>query len=86
MERKYKTSHQGIAAYLITQGYEIERTEQGENKEGKPRTNMEFNIDQATGRQMGDAFFDGGVHGNLKEFHDASFKVRDALFKARAGR
>ncbi len=56
MDRKYRTSHQGIAAYLLTKGYEVERTEPGTTKAGKPCVNIEFNVDQATGRQMGDSF------------------------------
>lgn len=86
MDRKYRTSHQGIAAYLVTQGYEILRTENGQNKEGKPRVTIEFDLDQATGKEMGDAFFNGQVHGDLKAFHDAGYTVRDEIFKARGRR
>lgn len=83
MDRKYRTSHQGIAAYLVMQGYEILRMEEGTNKQGRRTTYIEFDVDQATGRQMGDAFFDGNVNGNLKQFCDAQAKVRKQLYEAR---
>jgi len=83
MDRKYKTSHQGIAAYLLTKGYDILRTEQGTNKGGKACTFIEFDVDQTTGRQLGDAFFEGRVNGDLKQFHDACFTIRNTVYDAR---
>ena len=84
MERKYRTTHQGIAAYLVMQGYEILRVEPGTNpKTGRPNVTIEFDTDYETGRQMGDAFYNGQVNGNLKEFNDAQFKVREKLREVR---
>lgn len=83
MERKYKTSHQGIAAYLFLKGFEILRTEMGKSKTGKPCVFMEFNCDQTTGRQMGDTFFDGEAIGNLKEYNEATFQIRQIVYEAR---
>lgn len=86
MERKYSTTHKGIAAYLLTQGYEIERVTTGTNpKTGKPNCKIEFNTDQETGRSMGDAFFDGHVNGDLKAFYDKLNEVGHEMWKARGG-
>ncbi len=86
MDRKYSTTHKGIAAYLLTKGYEIERTTLGTNpKTQRPNCRIEFNVDQQTGREMGDAFFEGNVHGDLKEFHDKLNEVGHAIYKARGG-
>lgn len=82
MQRKYRTSHLGIAAYLVTKGYQIVRFERGQNRSGYECTYMEFDIDQYGGKQMGDAFFDGGVHGNLKEFYEALGNVRKQRMEA----
>lgn len=83
MERKYRTTHRGIAAYLITQGYNIVRLQPGTNKVGRQVTYIEFDVDPTTGRQMGDTFFDGNVSGNLRQFYDAQGKVRQELYQAR---
>lgn len=87
MDRKYSTTHKGIAAYLLTQGYEIERVTPGTNpKTGRPNCKIEFNTDQDTGRSMGDAFFDGNVHGDLKQFYDKLSEVGNQIWKAKGGR
>lgn len=83
MERKYRTSHQGIAAYLIMQGREILRLENGKNKQNRPTVYFEFDVDQQTGRDMGDAFFEGAANGNLKQFYDALMQVRQKVYEAR---
>lgn len=87
MERKYRTTHRGIAAYLLTKGYQILRATPGVNpKNNRPNVTVEFDIEQQTGRDMGDAFFDGGVHGNLKDFYDKLQEVGDVIYKAKGGR
>lgn len=87
MDRKYSTTHKGIAAYLLTKGYEIERVTPGTNpKNGRPNCKIEFNVDQDTGRSMGDSFFEGGVHGDLKEFYDKLSVVGNEIWKAKGGR
>ncbi len=84
MERKYNTTHKGIAAYILTKGYEIERVTPGTNpKTGRPNCKIEFNVDQQSGREMGDAFFDGNVHGDLKAFYDKLNEVGHEIYKAR---
>jgi hypothetical protein len=85
MERKFRTSHRGIAAYLITKGYEIIRGEKGTNKSGRESIYLEFDIDPTSGREMGDAFFNGGLHGNLKEFYDAQYKVNKSVYETKNG-
>lgn len=83
MDRQYETSNQGIAAYMITQGYEMTSAKNATNKNGKACVKIEFNIDAAEGRRLGDAFFDGEAVGNLKEFHDASFAVRQKVWETK---
>lgn len=80
MQRKYRTSHQGIAAYILSQGHETERLEQGTTKAGKPTTFIEFDMDAQSGREMGDAFFNGQVHGNLKAFYDCLMVVKQRIW------
>jgi hypothetical protein len=85
MERKYTTTHKGIAAYLLTKGIELLRTTAGTNpKTNKPNCRMEFDIDQTSGREMGDAFFDGNVHGDLKQFYDKLNEVGHEIYKVRS--
>ena len=87
MDRKYSTTHKGIAAYLVTQGYEILRTTQGTNqKTGRPNCRIEFDLNNETGRTMGDAFFDGNVNGDLKTFYEAVNTVGHHIYKARGGK
>lgn len=84
MERKYTTTHKGIAAYMLTQGYEILRVTPGVNpKNNRPNCTIEFDIDRETGRGMGDAFFEGTVHGDLKQFYDKLSEVGNQIWKAK---
>lgn len=84
MDRKYRTAHQGIAAYLVTQGIEILRYIPGVNpKTNRPNVNIEFDIEQTEGRRMGDAFFEGNVHGDLKQFYDALQTVRQKVYDSK---
>lgn len=82
--RKYRTAHLGIAAYMVMMGYEILRAVPGTNrKTNRPNVNLEFDVDYEDGRRMGDAFYEGTVNGNLKEFADAQFVVRDKIREAK---
>jgi hypothetical protein len=85
MERKYFTTHKGVAAYLLTQGYQILRYENSKNRDGRPNVKIEFDVDQATGKQVGDAFFDGHATGNLKAFYDACNQVGHEIWKTKGG-
>lgn len=86
MERKYYTYNQGIAAYILVRGYSISRMFEGHTKNGRAVINMEFDIDQATGRSLADDFYNGTAHGNLKEFYDKTAEVRQQLFDHRSGK
>lgn len=79
MDRKYRTSHQGIASYLKMQGIEVLRTERGRNSKGRDVVYVEFDIDSQAGRELGDAFFDGLATGNLREFHQAEYDIRQLV-------
>lgn len=84
MERKYSTTHKGIAAYILTQGHELLRVTPGTNpKTNRPNCRLEFDVDQQTGRDMGDAFFDGNVHGDLKQFYDSLQEVGNKIWEAK---
>lgn len=84
MERKYRTNHQGIAAYLVTLGYEMLRGIPGTNpKTNRPSVSIEFDVDPTTGRQRGDEFYNGNATGNLKAFYDATFEVRKVVHETR---
>jgi hypothetical protein len=83
MERKYYTYNQGIAAYIMSRGYSIYRMFEGHNKAGRQVINMEFDVDQTTGRSLADEFYNGNAHGNLKDFHDKMSEVRKQLFEYR---
>lgn len=83
MERKFRTTNQGVAAYLMMQNYDLVRTYVGKNRENKPCTFIELDVDQGTGKEMASAFYDGDVNGNLKEFQDKIYQVRKAIYDAR---
>lgn len=86
MDKKYSTTHKGIAAYLLMQGYEIERCEPGTSrKTGRPNVRMEFSLDYDAGRDLGDAFFEGGIHGDLKLFFDKLNDVGQKIWEVRNG-
>lgn len=86
MERKYYTTHKGVAAYLTLKGFQLLRATQGTNREGRPNVKMEFDVDPETGKNVGDEFFDGHAVGNLKEFYDACGKIGQDIWKAKGGR
>lgn len=87
MDRKYSTTHKGIAAYLLTKGYQILRATPGTNpKTQRPNVRIEFDVDNETGRSMGDAFFDGNVHGDLKQFYDACNEIGNTIYEAKGRR
>ena len=83
MQFKYRTSNKGIAAYLITKGYEVLRVTEDKNRQGKLCMYIEFDIDQTTGKNLGDTFFNGEAKGDLKAFNDACYEVRQLIYKAR---
>lgn len=84
MDRKYSTTHKGIAAYLVTKGYQILRATPGTNpKTNRPNVRIEFDVDQTTGRGLGDDFFDGHVVGDLKTFYEAINTVGHEIYQAR---
>jgi hypothetical protein len=83
MERNYRTSHQGIAAYIETQGHDIVHAEPGTNKQGRRVTFFEFQLDHETGRRLGDDFFNDNVEGNIKTFYEALQNVRKKAWEAR---
>lgn len=81
----YETYHQGIAAYILSKGYEISEIRDGKDKNGKPRQYMQFQIDREEGRRLGDEFHNGLASGNLKNFYDRVYDVRNKLWMARTG-
>jgi hypothetical protein len=71
---------------MLMKGYEIERTVPGTNpKTNRPNCTFEFNCDWTTGKSLGDAFFDGSVHANLKEFYDKLMDIGQLVYKAKGG-
>lgn len=83
-DRKYFTTHKGIAAYMLMQGHFILQCTPGISKKtNKPNVKIEFDVDAATGRELGDAFFNGEIEGNLKEFYDSLQKVGNEIWKAK---
>lgn len=84
MDRKYFTTHRGVAAILLTKGYEIERiTNEYDNRKGRDVTKIEFNVDVATGRGIGDDFFEGRITIGAKELYDKMGEVNRACRDAR---
>lgn len=79
MERKYRTSHQGIAALLVMQGYDILRAEQGTDRNGRSRIYLEFDTDAYTGKQAGDELINDQARGSFKRFYDAQYTVRQKV-------
>lgn len=71
MNRKYRTTHRGIAAYLVTKGYQIEKVEKGQNRNGEERTFIYFNMDVDTGSSIG------------AEYYEAQEVVRNRMGEAR---
>lgn len=84
MDRKYFTTHRGVAAILLTKGYEIERiTNEYDSRKGRDVTKIEFNVDVATGRGIGDDFFEGRITIGTKELYDKMGEVNRACRDAR---
>lgn len=86
MQRNFKTSHQGVAAYLVSAGYTILNMTDDKTKAGRPVISMEFDINAQEGKALNDDFFNGETHGEYKNFYDAVQKVRQALYDYRAQR
>lgn len=84
MDRNYTTTHQGIAAYIMSKGHQIVDLQATKNKQGRDTTRIELNVDVQLGKDMGDAFYNGDVNGNLKEFYDNLAEVRQAIWKSKA--
>lgn len=84
MDRKYFTTHRGVAAILLTKGYDIERvTSEYDQRKGRDVTKIEFNIDVTTGREVGDDFFENRLTIGAKEFYDKMGEVNRACRDAR---
>jgi hypothetical protein len=83
MERKYYTTHKGVAGYLVMKGFSVLRCTQENGKDSRPRVKVEFDVDPQTGKEVGDEFFNGGAMGNLKEFYDACGQVGQLMYQAR---
>lgn len=58
MSRKYRTTHRGIAAYLVTKGHKIEKVEKGQNRNSEERTFIYFDISVETGSSIGAEYYD----------------------------
>lgn len=79
MDRKYFTTHRGVAAILLTKGYSIERiTSEFDQRKNRQVTKIELDCDVQTGRGIGDEFFDGKMIVDAKGFYDKMGEVNRA--------
>lgn len=83
MQKKYRTTHYGVAAYLLSKGLAIDRLEQGTNRQGKEVVFIEFNTDIPTGKDIADDFFNGTAYGDLKRYHDCLGQIKRSVYEFR---
>lgn len=84
MNRKYFTTHRGVAAILLTKGHDIERiTNEYDDRKQRNVTKIEFDLDVSAGRSIGDDFFENRITIDAKEFYDKMGEVNRQCRDAR---